>query len=154
MTAFFAESLRPPGGDEEIGRTDDGQSVRRSMDGLSFDQRLWSWVVSGYVTIPCDVGGTDNAIELTPKFRPEVGANGYVHLLMFSFVALADAIPSQFDPVVTIKVKNDKGPLDTLPAYTGAVAVSAGDILAGVPYLAIYCDVISALGLPARMAIK
>lgn len=154
MTAFFAQSLRPPGGNEEIGRTDDGKSVRRSLDGLSFDQQLWSWIVSGYVVIPCEVGGTSSAIELTPKFRPDVGANGYSHLLTFSFVAEEDPPGGAGAPAITIQALNDKGALTAMPAYVGVTAAINTDIVAGTPYLAIYCDAVSALSLPARMVIK
>ncbi len=152
MTAFFAESLRPPNGNEEIGHTDDGKPVRRSMDGLSFDQRLWSWVVSGYVVIPCEVGGTSSAIQLTPKFRPEMGANGYSHLIMFSFVAEQD--PPADAPAITIQALNNKGPLAALPVYVGVTAAINTDVVAGTPYLAIYCDAITSLSLPARMVLK
>lgn len=156
MTAFFAQSLRPPGGNQVIGTTEDGKPVRRAIDGLTFDQQLWSWVVSGYVVIPCEVGGTPNAIELTPKFRPDIGANGYSHLLTFSFVAEEDplggiGVPA---PQITIQVLNDKGPLDALPGYVGVTEAISTDVVAGTPYLAIFCDAIASLSLPDRMVLK
>ena len=108
--------------------------------------------MSGYVVIPCEVGGTASAIELTPKFRPDVGANGYSHLLTFSFVAEKD--PPGGAPQITIQVLNDKGPLAALPVYVGVVAAINTDVVAGTPYLAVFCDAIASLSLPDRMVIK
>lgn len=120
-----------------------------SLEGLSFLQQLWSWVASGYVVIPCDVGGTADAIELTPKFRSEIGASGYVPLLAFSFVAVSTSTAA-----VTIQLLNDKGSLDALPVYAGASAAGAGDIVAGVPYVAFFCEAVASLSLPDRMVRK
>jgi hypothetical protein len=71
-------------------------------------------------------------------------------LLAYSFVA-----GSTSTAAVTIQVLGQDGAeLDAMPAYVGAVAAGAGDFVAGVPYVAFYCDAVSGLSLPARMVRK
>ncbi len=158
MTSIFGQSLKPFNAQTSFtqsGKSVGGQalasfdSLRVSLEGLSFLQQLWSWVASGYVVIPCNVGGTADAIELTPRFRSEIGASGYAHLLAFSFVAEFTSTSS-----VTIKLLNDRGPLDAVPVYVETTAAGAGDIVAGVPYVAYFCEAVASLSLPDRMVRK
>ena len=114
-----------------------------STRSVRFVTDLWSWVTSGYVVIPCSVGGTANAIEVTPIFEPRKGASGYVHLLPISFVAASTSTGA-----VTIQL----GDLDAVPAYIGAAQASTGDVVADVPYLGFYCDATDSLA--ARIVLK
>lgn len=143
---IFDRDLEPPVGQEQIADKDGTPTLKH----FTQQQRLWEWVVAGFITIPCDVSGDANAIVLTPIRRPDRGASGYTHLLPFSFVAGATSTGA-----ATIQVKrNAQFTLDAIPAYVGAVAVGAGDVVAGVPYLGIYCDAVAALSLPARIVLK
>jgi len=159
MTSIFEQSLKPPSGGA-IGQTLDDRGVDISLEYLSFMQQLWSWVASGYVTIPCDVSGTANAIQLTPRFRSEIGGSGYAHLLGFSFVAASTSTGAATISVIgEILTKRSASPattfaLATIPVYIAASAAGAGDIVAGVPYIAIYCDAVTSPSLPARMVLK
>lgn len=148
MTTIFGQSLKPPTTRSPFVMDGAGRPAPLTIEGLSFFQQLWSWVAVGYVVIPCDIGGSANAIELTPRFRPEIGASGYVDLLTFSFTA-ADTSTG----ATTIQVIGDSA-LDALPAYVDATPVGAGDFVAGVPYLAIFCEADVSLGLPDRMVRK
>lgn len=146
----FAQSITPPQRRSPLGATQRGDSVHLSPEALAMFQQLWSWVVSGYVVIPCDVGGSANAIELTPRFRPDVGGGAWADLLAFSFTA-ADTSTG----AVTIAVLNQDGAaLDAVAAYVGASAAGVGDVVAGVPYVGLYCVADDDLSLPARMVLK
>lgn len=142
----------------------DGADDRLSIEALQFLQQMWQWIVSGRVIIPCTAGGTANAITLEPIFQPGVGASGYDHLLPFSFVAESTntaaatiQLVAQSSSPLTGAISGSTTSdglvlLDAVPAYIGAVAAASGDIVAGVPYLAFYCDATDSL--PARMVLK
>lgn len=133
-----------------IGTTARGDQVAAAPELLAMLQQLWRWVVSGYAVIACDVGGSANAIELTPRFRPDVGGGGWADLLAFSFTAAQTSTGN-----VTITVLDDKGSaLSAVAAYVGAAAAGAGDVAAGIPYIGIYCAADAGLSLPARMVLK
>lgn len=149
MTTIFGQSVKPPNAKSPFGIDEKGQTVGIAFEHLAFLQQLWSWAAVGYVTIPCDVGGTADAIELTPRFRPEIAASGYVDLLAFSFVA-----GSTTTAATTIQVIGTVGDLDAVPAYVGAVAAGAGDFVAGVPYVVFFCEAVASLSLPDRMVRK
>ena len=162
MTSLFEQSLNPPSGGTQIGRVDENGNVYPSMDWLSLMQQLWSWVAAGYVIIPCDVDGTANAIQLTPKFRSEIGGSGYAHLLGFSFVAESTSTGAVTISVIgslsTVRaftaVPASTFALAAMPVYIAASAAGVGDVVAGVPYVAFYCDAVASPALPARMALK
>jgi len=146
--SIYGRQLQPPTPHDEVV----DKNGRMTLQGLQHPQRLWEWVAAGFVTIPCDVSGTADAIILTPMKRPDRGASGYASLLIFSFVAAAASTGA-----ATITVQRDADhSLSAIPAYKGASAapVGAGDIVAGVPYLAIYCDEMTSPVLPARMVLK
>lgn len=159
MTSIFEQSLKPPSGGA-MGQVSEDGAVLIGLDWLSYMQQLWSWVASGYVTIPCDVGGTANAIQLTPRFRSEIGGSGYAHLLGFSFVPESTSTGAVTISVVgTISTVRLATPsttfaLATIPVYIAASPAGVGDIVAGVPYVAIYCDAMTSPSLPARMVLK
>lgn len=123
------------------------QGGNLAIPAVGFVTALWSWVASGFVTIPCAVAGTANAILLTPRFEPRYGASGFAHLLPFSFVAEA----SSTDTVI-ITVTGPGGDLEALPAYIAATPAGNGHVVAGVPYIAIYCDATGSL--PKRIVLK
>ncbi|MDO8632107.1 MAG: hypothetical protein Q7R41_16610 [Phycisphaerales bacterium] len=148
MTTLFAQSVKPPTARVPFAQDERGAPVVLSLEALSMLQQMWSWVAAGYVVIPCDVGGSADAIELTPKFRPEIGGSGYAHLLPFSFVPLYTSAGGG----TTIQVIGEGGvALDALPAYVGASAAGAGDFVAGVPCVTLYCEAMASVLLPDRM---
>lgn len=152
MTTIFEQGTKPPSAREYFTESSKGTEPPASLtlESLSFLNSLWSWVASGYVIIPCDVGGSVNAIELTPKFWPRVGGSGYAHLLGFSFVAAGTSTGA-----TTIQVIGaDSAALDALPAYAADAVAGAGDFVAGVPYVAFFCDAVASLSLPDRMVRK
>lgn len=111
-----------------------------------FHTDVWAWVAGGFSIIPCTATGTNDYV-LTPINRPEIGSSGYTTLLPFMFVA-----PATSTGVGTITVQSSQTTLSTIPAYIGAAAVGAGNVVLGVPYIAIYCDALGAL--PARFVLK
>lgn len=137
--AIFDRQLQPPQHTDTFVE----KNGQLSQFGHQTLQRMWEWMAAGFVTIPCDVTGTPNAIVLTPSKRKDRGASGYATLLMFSFIPTAANTAA-----ATIQVD----PLAVLPAYRLAIPVVAGDIALGVPYFAIYCPAAGAL--PARMVIR
>jgi len=142
MTVPFGREIIPPPGREPFVNPETGQLT---IAGLQHMQQMWSWLVAGYPIIPCNVGGTLNAIVLTPIFRPEHGGSGYAHGLTFFWVATATS-----DATVTIAVRT----LAAVPAYVDAVAAGAGDVTVDRPYLAIYADAVADGNPPARFVLK
>lgn len=122
-----------------------------SIEGLAYFNELFSWVCGGYVIIPCDVGGTSEAIELRPRFRPERAAVGYSQLIAFSFVATADNVVDGPTVEVMGGPNGDIG-LGALPLYSGSIPAGAGIVDIGVPYIVLFCEESGAL--PDRMVIK
>jgi hypothetical protein len=144
MSGFFDRKLAPPNPKEPL--VDEGGAL--TMGGNARWHDLWAWVSSGFITIPCDASGTADAITLTPRMTKDIGGSGFVHLLPFTFVAEETSTAA-----VTIEVLGPREiRLDAVPAYVGAVAAGAGDVVAGVPYIGLYCEATDSL--PDRMVLK
>lgn len=141
--SIYARHLQPPQQHQRFV----GPDGRLSMHGQDHLQRMWEWLASGFVIIPCTLDTTSaaNEIVLRPAKRRDRGESGYTHLLPFSFVAGATNTGA-----TTIQV----GELGAVPAYKGAsaAAIGAGDIVSGVPYIGVYCEAVGAL--PNRMVLK
>lgn len=120
-------------------------------DSLRFLEDLWSWVVSGFVVIPCEVdsASTNRSILLKPKLQPNKGGSGYAHLLPFSFI-----VPSVFSGGaggVTIAVSNGSQYQTARPVYYGQSAIDTTDLVSGQLCVAFAAD--ESGSLPDRFAI-
>lgn len=84
---------------------------------------------------PCSASGT-NIVTLTPNDSAPI-IEKYVDYEFFPFVAANNSTGA-----VTMTVVPRKGTLATLKAYktNGSAQAGAGDITAGLLYIAVYCD--------------
>ncbi len=96
-------------------------------------------VVGSNRITPCSAAGT-NVITLTPNAGAPL-IEKYVDYEFYPFVAANDSTGS-----VTMTVVPRKGTLATLKAYktNGSAQAAAGDVLAGLLYIAVYVDSLDA----------
>jgi hypothetical protein len=93
-------------------------------------QQLWRWATNGIPTIPTSVGGTVNALVLTPKLNNQPITN-YTEFMPFGFVPTATSTSA-----VTVAVSG----LSALPAYTPfGTQAGSGGLSIGQLYVAYYC---------------
>jgi hypothetical protein len=173
MTALpFAKTIAPVRSDDWVQHPNPEEVIGLGLTqhGIEVFQEIRNWIGVGYVTIPCTVEGSANAIQLRPTFIRSIAASGYVHLMAFSFVAaststgtvtvqLIGTTQSRLTDYTTsaaagLTTTEGDSLLDALPAYLLATPAGSGDVVAGAAYIAYYCDADSDLSLPARMVLK
>jgi len=96
---------------------------------LNQQQQLWDWTTRGHATVPTTVGGTADAITLTPNLNNK-SIPQYINGMAFSFVATS----TNTGPVtLNVSKIGAKAVLDSQ-----GNAIVAGQLTAGALYVAYY----------------